>query len=488
MRRSIPSHEEIDRVHAHAISLLLQQPNPVAMERYYDKLVQSGRCPGLKVKEIGGEKGKGVFAERPFEMDELVLKEPMLVGAQHTHNKADALVCSFCFCYIGSIEFQIGRHLLSVVEQLHDDADSLAAHDDASEKANCGANDSKCKEDSRFARTLLPGIAKSLLHGDLSLPYSYLFELPPIVKCVGNCSDEFFCSQICAEAAWVSYHSLLCTGSATLCKNKVSLLKFKQHADETNDIFHVAAQVIAATILKASKSEGHASQKRKFNRPQAYADGIDLASLLQAWEPFSMGHKRVWWECVALPADLQSADEPEFRSQLKELAGESLSLLKGALFQEDYAPLFSLQVYGHIIGLFELNNLDLVVASPVESYFIYIDGLAPSEKAEAEKVIGPLLDALGDTYATPCNGTALFPIQSCINHSCCPNAKAFKRDEDKDGQAVLLATRPIVHGEEVTISYIDENSPWEVRKILLDDYGFVCHCNKCLEGSSISNN
>jgi hypothetical protein len=26
-------------------------------------------------------------------------------------------------------------------------------------------------------------------------------------------------------------------------------------------------------------------------------------------------------------------------------------------------------------------------------------------------------------------GTAFFPLQSCMNHSCCPNAKAFKRDE-----------------------------------------------------------
>lgn len=26
-------------------------------------------------------------------------------------------------------------------------------------------------------------------------------------------------------------------------------------------------------------------------------------------------------------------------------------------------------------------------------------------------------------------GTAFFPLQSCMNHSCCPNAKAFKREE-----------------------------------------------------------
>lgn len=85
---------------------------------------------------------------------------------------------------------------------------------------------------------------------------------------------------------------------------------------------------------------------------------------------------------------------------------------------------------------------------------------------EAEKATAPFLDALDDDYAVPCDGmcnlflssysfqstamcfsicptlrksgflvnfllsgTAFFPLQSCMNHSCCPNAKAFKRDE-----------------------------------------------------------
>jgi hypothetical protein len=48
---------------------------------------------------------------------------------------------------------------------------------------------------------------------------------------------------------------------------------------------------------------------------------------------------------------------------------------------------------------------------------------------EAEKITQPILDALGEDYSTSCEGTAFFPLQSCMNHSCCPNAKAFKRDE-----------------------------------------------------------
>lgn len=94
---------------------------------------------------------------------------------------------------------------------------------------------------------------------------------------------------------------------------------------------------------------------------------------------------------------------------------------------------------------------------------------------------GPFLDALGEDYLVPCEGTAFFPLQSCMNHSCRPNAKAFKRDEDKDGHAVIIALRPISKDEEITIAYIDEDLPYEERQAQLADYGFTCTCLKCQE-------
>lgn len=133
--------------------------------------------------------------------------------------------------------------------------------------------------------------------------------------------------------------------------------------------------------------------------------------------------------------------------------------------------------------MFELNNLDLVVASPVEDYFLYIDDLCGAEKEKTEEITRPFLDALGDDYSVCCQGTAFFPLQSCLNHSCSPNAKAFKREEDRDGQAVILALRRISKGEEITISYIDEQLAYEERRASLADYGFDCKCAKCLEES-----
>ena len=44
-------------------------------------------------------------------------------------------------------------------------------------------------------------------------------------------------------------------------------------------------------------------------------------------------------------------------AELRGLADESLTLLKEFLHDERFPALFDLEVYGSIIGMFELNNL-----------------------------------------------------------------------------------------------------------------------------------
>ncbi|KAK4486856.1 hypothetical protein RD792_006164, partial [Penstemon davidsonii] len=409
-----------------------------------------------------------VYCEVDFQEDELVMKDQMLVGAQHSSNKLhllslmwqiDCLVCSFCFRFIGSIELQIGRKLY--LQEL-----GVSATDE------CGpSNGPGCSSGSSSSqKTRLPrDIIASLMNGDLQLPYSEKFPLPSVVPCLGGCKEAYYCSKSCAEADWDSFHSLLCGGNGS-SNNTKAILKFMQHANDTNYIFILAAKVISNTVLRYRKLKAaHVQQLGKHEL------------LLKAWKPVSMGYKKRWWDCIALPEDIDSCDESEFRMQIKDLAFASLQLLKEAIYNDECAPLFSLDIYGHIIGMFELNNLDLVVASPVEDYFLYIDDLPHSQKKEAEKITKSFLDALGEDYAISCEGTAFYPLQSCMNHSCIPNAKAFKREEDKDGQATIIALKPISKGEEITISYIDEELSYEERQESLADYGFRCECPRCLE-------
>ncbi|KAJ0974832.1 hypothetical protein J5N97_016797 [Dioscorea zingiberensis] len=341
-------------------------------------------------------------------------------------------------------------------------------------------NDLSSSSSNLMNHTLPEEILKSLINGDLSLPHTRNFELPSVIRCCGGCEEEHYCSKLCAESDWESVHSLLCTGQSS-GSSQAAMLRFLEHANGTNDIFILAAKVISFTILKYRKLKQLHFEGCKLLDRLGETDESRFSMLLEAWKPISMGFKKRWWDCIALPDDAAPCNEGSFRMQIKDLAFTSLQLLKDAIFDNECAYLFSLEVYGHIIGMFELNNLDLVVASPVEDYFIYIDELPSPEKEEAERLYSSFLDALGDEYSICCQGTAFFPLQSCMNHSCAPSAKAFKRDEDRDGQAVIIACRPISVGEEITISYIDEDLPYEERQAQLADYGFKCRCSKCLE-------
>ncbi|XP_061363098.1 histone-lysine N-methyltransferase ATXR2 isoform X2 [Gastrolobium bilobum] len=467
------------------ISALLTPPSPLQVQEYYHNLLSARQCTGITVKHDGNF-GKGVYAAMDFKEGELVLKDHMFVGSQHSFNKIDCFVCSFCFRFIGSIELQIGRRLY--LQQLRaNDSHGCDVGNFLEPSKNCHEMDSsdeeestqQCASGSSKTRVPLPeGVVESLMNGQLRLPCSEEFSLPPAVPCPGGCGEAYYCSTSCAEADWESSHSLLCTGESSDLEHREALLKFIKHANETNDIFLLAAKAISSTILRYHKLKANHLEEQVKCDTSCVSNHRNFSLLQEAWRPISMGHKRRWWECIALPDDIDPSDEATFRKQIKELAFESLQHLKTAIFDKE---LFSLEIYGHIIGMYELNNLDLVVASPVEDYFLYIDDLTYPNKEEAMKITQPILDALDEDYSICCQGTAFFPLQSCMNHSCCPNAKAFKRDEDRDGQATIIALRSICKGEEITISYVDEDLPFEERQASLADYGFRCSCPKCIK-------
>ncbi|KAE9585605.1 hypothetical protein Lal_00009897 [Lupinus albus] len=472
----------IDSLCANQISSLLSPPSSILLDEYYHTLLFSTHSTAINVQQDPNF-GKGVYAAMAFKEGDLVLKDRIFVGVQHYHNKIDCFVCSFCFRFIGSIELQIGRRLylqeLNASENHGCNEMEIDSSDEEESTQQCGSGSS-----SKTKIPLPEGVVESLMNGQLILPYSKEFPLPSPVPCHGGCGEAYYCSASCAEADWESSHSLLCTGERSDPARREALLKFVKHANETNDIFLLAAKAISTTILRYRKLKANNFEEQVKCNKSCVSNNHDFSLLLEAWRPISMGYKRRWWDCVALPEDIDSSDEASFRMQIKELAFKSLQLLKTAIFDKECEPLFSLEIFGHIIGMFELNNLDLVVASPVEDYFLYIDDLTHPNKEEAEKITQPILDALGEDYSICCQGTAFFPLQSCMNHSCCPNAKAFKRDEDRDGQATIIALRSICKGEEITISYVDEDLSYDERQASLADYGFRCRCPKCIEEES----
>lgn len=130
-------------------------------------------------------------------------------------------------------------------------------------------------------------------------------SVPAQVACPGGCADETYCSAACADAAWHAHHGLTCCGPAPMstaasmpavvpqplledarcssarpvpsevagagpigalrrgmgvrqggAADAEAMRGFRAHANATNDIFHVAAQVIAGTLLRARRLLG----------------------------------------------------------------------------------------------------------------------------------------------------------------------------------------------------------------------------------------
>jgi hypothetical protein len=89
--------------------------------------------------------------------------------------------------------------------------------------------------------------------------------------------------------------------------NTHALHAFYDHADNSNDVFRVAARVVAmvasALYMQPAVGPGH-------------ADDLEHSPLLLgAWQPFQAAFKAIWWEHVPMPDDL--SDESAWRAELR---------------------------------------------------------------------------------------------------------------------------------------------------------------------------
>ncbi|KAL4542176.1 hypothetical protein Ndes2526B_g06655 [Nannochloris sp. 'desiccata'] len=446
------------------VSELLQIPSAAEIKAFF---FEKTKNLGLEVRPDAGDgRGKGVFATKLFLDEELVLEEPHVVSIQHAETRGSGLVCSRCFAMVGSIEEQ------------------LANNWDHEQSVIGGSSTNEDETNSSLPK----------------LPCSDEFPLPSIIPCrMGPCCEAVYCSVECRDASWHAHHSLLCpanssnrlerngcTSSHSTGTNDPLIEEFYQHAESTNDVFILAAQAVALVLLEAERQLQESNQE---------TETMKWLALKEAWILFKMGHKALWWDAVALPSDVPTEEEDQFRRDMKEMAEDSLNLLieaikhRNSTLVEHFPAAVHLHIWGSLIGMFELNNLSMVVASPVPLWAQEVEDVE-NELTEEDKInlnkyksidaYGGLHGIMECEFEWACLGNAFYSLQACLNHSCVPNARAFKRDQDKNGNAVILAVGKISPGEEITISYSSEDADsLEERTEELRDYGFQCECEKC---------
>eukprot|EP00884_Botryococcus_braunii_P013348 jgi/Botrbrau1/22013/Bobra.0024s0027.3 len=337
-------------------SYLLERPADTICLAYLTSLIESRRS-GLRAVMNSNGKGKGLYASQDFNVGDVVISEEPVVANQHVSNMPDAFVCCRCLQFLGPIEAQIAHVLQHNAKGTVDDA----------------------------YRT-------SLAIGESTLPYSSRFPLPLPVSCQGSCNGAVYCNEACSSADWESGHARLCPGSNSPLSihQREAMKAFTQHATDTNDIFFLVAKVIANVLSGAAREVDHICASFEGGQEPVSQEVLDRA-LQKAWLPYHVGCKVLWWEGVAIPSDVE--DAASFRQELQDLAAESLQLLTEAIYDSRFPGLFTLEVYGSLIGMFELNNIGMMGNSPIEDYFMFVhmdqdDDVSRADREAAKKITG----------------------------------------------------------------------------------------------------
>ncbi|KDD76534.1 hypothetical protein H632_c192p2 [Helicosporidium sp. ATCC 50920] len=424
----------------------------------------------LKVEvrlDAGHGKGKGVFATEEIKTGEVVFTEPPLCAIQHADNRRHVPACQECFCL-------------------------LAALPDAQ-----------------------------------------------VVSCEHECG-QVYCSPSCRAAAWDRHHAALCPASPApgppgaksrrgenVATRPEALDLLHLIGERANDAVFLVLRMVAGVKLRAERwAAQRAEDEGAGKRAQAAAvlsDQEAWEALREGWRPLAFGAKQLWWELPLSGEDVTEEERAECAQDRKTLCSDVASLLSLALNLDSFPALADVRVVGALLGMIELNNLGLVVA-PAQGDEAGEEGeensrdageeetsqdLGSSANVEEEKEAEPLharhACCSDEEHAAPmrsschekhgtchekhshssCSsdegmpvveGTAFSPLHACCNHSCMPNAHAFKRSTDQDGTTVILALQDIAVGEEIELSYIDEDAPLQERRAALQEYGFLCQC------------
>lgn len=97
------------------------------------------------------------------------------------------------------------------------------------------------------------------------------------------------------------------------------------------------------------------------------------------------------------------------------------------------------------------------------------------DELDAEDLLAAV-STMGDRIV----GSAIYILPSMYNHDCDPIVKILWPNNVTSN---LVACRGITAGEELCITYIDANMPFNAHRSLLEQaYGFVCEGDRWKEG------
>eukprot|EP00668_Euglena_longa_P014544 GGOE01018534.1.p1 GENE.GGOE01018534.1~~GGOE01018534.1.p1 ORF type:complete len:437 (+),score=115.10 GGOE01018534.1:66-1376(+) len=279
-----------------------------------------------------------------------------------------------------------------------------------------------------------------------SLPYVYSLPTGPVpVLCTyaetHGCEEQFCCTE-CREEAWSRYHAVLCPGTSGIPMgphNPVS--KFKAESWVQGGVNYADTFFVSFIILS------HVMCDIRLNS----------CSPEEAWLPFSF-FISVPWELLSFDY-LLSDDEEEGADEEDRRTREEVVLHALECLVEERTP-----------------------PSHLVEYRTFLADHHPDVDQDAlvRSIVGPRAsDEEKDLLNYSTKGQGIYIVGACMNHSCTPNVYV-SYTKNNDEELVVMASRDIRAGEELCISYIDEDMDVATRQThLWHHYRFHCRCPKC---------
>jgi len=252
----------------------------------------------------------------------------------------------------------------------------------------------------------------------------------------------------------VQYHQLLCTKNQGQNHPCGKLVQLARQSGKTNMLFILRMMANIVQNLRSKTSDFTKQVTR------------DLFEEAQEEYTIFASHQEV------LPF------EQETVQCMKDILGPSHPCI----------PFISVELYRMLHGAILQNAQAL---NPVSDLHLYLNSLAPSEQRSLVARYDPLCQSPLDFVNSPfmkalcIMGSGLFLLANSMNHSCEPNVMSVSASNDYVTTVIALTTIKV--GDELNISYINEDLCFTERQNLLKDlYLFTCTCSKCQREKSDS--
>ncbi|XP_005103639.1 uncharacterized protein LOC101862288 isoform X2 [Aplysia californica] len=274
------------------------------------------------------------------------------------------------------------------------------------------------------------------------------------VSC-GSCDRVVYCSDSCRLEAWGSYHRAICPSSP-----------------ETTAAMLYDVRKSFRDVMASDGSSWQGWWNNEFSptlMAKVWASIMCQAKLLAASDGRESATKSDWFTAGSqFEKYSTSRDEP-----VKEVVPKMFELLN--------CHFRRCKVLHYDITEKNFNRKYHQIAT---NYITFYDASDPLRKF-VDKVTtdNKMYKRIGKYFHEPLPKAefhGLFPMASCLNHSCAPNAMLECVDVDGRPGIRIIATSDIDNGEEIRISYVDSRlERKERRRKLLKRFGFLCQCLKC---------